>query len=286
MILIFCLNNLDLGGINDSFLSGMYDRDEQSIVISQSEFVVILEATVRTFVEKIGSPKLRTFYQYERHRASYADLFRRSVGGRNRNILDHIQAQCVDRNSTQVQNVSARNKIKYQLYPYSLAYTNMLGKLCLDDPPLLLLHPLSYFAVQYQKEMKDQMSNMQAIITPAESIKQVIKADKSSTETNYLTMFDRCDLCDAKFSAVVTAETAQEDLAYLVDQSRCEVYVDIQLVGRELATLEQEEKNFWKKVQTEDIEELLKLSGIQDDLAVTGFDGEDYFMKMGIDVRV
>ena len=94
--------------------------------------------------------------------------------------MAYFQAQCVDKNNTQFQNVFARNKINCQLFPYSLAYTNMLGKLCLDDPPLLLLHPLSYFAVQYQGEMKDQMSNMQAIITPAEAIKQKLNWNKLS----------------------------------------------------------------------------------------------------------
>ena len=61
IVLMFYLCDYYLVQNNHNFLLGMYDGGG---VISQAEFLIILEATVRTFVLKLGSPKLRTFYQY------------------------------------------------------------------------------------------------------------------------------------------------------------------------------------------------------------------------------
>ena len=64
IVLMLYLCDFYLVQNNHSFLLGMYDGEE---VISEAEFLIILEETVRIFVSNLGSPKLRTFYQYERH---------------------------------------------------------------------------------------------------------------------------------------------------------------------------------------------------------------------------
>ena len=242
-------------------------------VISQAEFLIILEATVRTFVLKLGSPKLRTFYQYERHRDSYEELFKRSIEERHRKILAHIQEQCEESNNTE-------DMAQCETSHYGVKHRQLLTNLCLVNPPLLLQHPLAHISVQYQTKIKSDIT-----ITPGEAIKQIIRNHRNPSEPAFNSIFKSCELCDKKFGGVVTSENAHEDLTYLVTQSRCEDNPDIRLIAQELGRTSDEEKTFWSEVQREDMEELLALPAVQDDLYVAAVDGAGYFRKMGIAVR-
>ena len=270
IVLMFYLGDYYLVQNNHNFLLGMHDRGE---VISEAEFVIILEETVRTFVGKLGSPKLRTFYQYERHRGSYVDLFKRTVEERHRKILDHIQEQCEESNKTQYM-------AQCETSHYGVKHRQLLTNLCLVNPPLLLQHPLAQISVQYQNEIKSDMP-----ITPGEAIKQIIIYHRNPSEPAFNSIFKSCDICDKKFGGVVTSENAHEDLTYLVTKSNCEDKPDIRLIAQELGRVSDEENKFWSEVSMEDIEELLALAAVQDDLSVADVDGAGYFRKMGIAVR-
>jgi hypothetical protein len=268
IVIMFYLGDHYLVQNNQNFLMGIHDGGG---VISEAEFLIILEETVRTFVSKLGSPKLRTFYHYERHRDSYEKLFKRTVEERHRKILDHIQEQCQESNKPQYM-------AKCETSHYLVKDRQLLTNLCLVNPPLLLQHPLAHIYVLYQYEIKSDMQ-----ITPGEAIKQIIINHRNQSKPAFNSIFNSCHLCDKKFGGVVTAENAHEDLTYLV--SKCKDKPDIRLIAQELGRTSDEEKNFWLEVTREDIEELLTLPAVQDALSVAAVDGAGYFRKMGIALR-
>jgi len=276
LFLITSMYNVTWDQIHHKFMWGMYDTHGQSLVITEQEFIMILEDTVQTFVKKIGSPKLRTFYHYERHKENYVELFSARLDQKHKRILDHIKNQCFTINKTQPVSGAVYN---CELLPHSLLYTSLVDKLCLDTDPLLLLHPLTYFVVQYLKEIKDQMSGKQGIITG-----DGVKTHANLSLYKYVPMFSECDFCGKKFGSVVTVDDAQEDLAYLVSLSSCPQNLNINLVTQQLQNVSHEAKQFWKNVPGVEIEKVLELPEIQADLAGTGFDSREYFIDMGIRV--
>ena len=227
-------------------------------IISQEELDAAMEETVRKFVRKLGSPKLRTFYQFERHRESYDKLFRTSVHARHKVILNNIEAHC-DAN-TKSDNICS----------YEDNNREVLRTLCPSGPVLFVPYILSQIVHHHQQQTLT--ANKSA--TPSQILNQLLQQQNLSLQTPQGFILETCNLCGEKFVGVITTETAQEDLTYLADAGLCEARPDI---IEQLTAPAEEERIFWSSVSGKDITELVTTI-----LPVTQYT-KQYFQLLNID---
>ena len=203
------------------------------VIISQEELDLFMEESVKNFVKKLGSPKLRTFYQFERHRESYNKLFRTSVQARHKDILNNIEAHC-DGNTKSYDNCYFEDKNRA-----------VLSTMCPSGPVLFVPYALTQIVQHYQQ---------QRTATPAQILSQLVQRYNRSLQTSQGVILESCHLCGQKFVGVISTEAAHEDLAYLVDAGICEARTDI---VEQLTTPSEEEREFWSEVSGQDIAQLM-----------------------------
>ena len=262
-VLIFYISEryISLGHFSRNFLSGMYDAENEVDVleidkISAEDFTRLLNDIIRAFANDHGSPKIKMFFEYERHKESYAKMFQDMMMKRQLALIDHLTHACQEKKTT-----LPTLKMNCNSFPFGTRYQTLARSLELENPPLILQHPLVYIYLHYQKEMNEQDA-----ITPAEVVKKFISNNNQSSETIYQSIVKTCNLCGKVFSSVISPGTTHEDLAYLVSKTNSATKIDISSTMKQLEQISEDVENFWNEVNNEIVEEVLKHPAIEGDL--------------------